>query len=275
MPATSMPRADEKSEYSRLHSQDESLDSHDELIDDGVVETPRSPVLRTRWQQAVFVLLLFSLSANFILTAIVAFKTRTPACLVATPGVKIPYTPAPVKWVNKKLDPDHRFMGQPRLEMDQAWHKILEGTLIRFSDEELSLANHSTSVKFADGPGSVGGLGVSHSLHCLKRMKQYLHKDYYYGQEEQDWDELFAHVDHCLESIRQYIVCKADVNVFTLVWTAHSRTKPSTHVPQQHACVDWEPLQEWMIARAARGDQMVGPPESLYENGVVGEPIVD
>lgn len=57
-------------------------------------------------------------------------------------------------------------MGKPRPEMDKAWHDLLEGTLIRFTDEELLLANNATSVKHKES-GYVGGLGVSHSLHCL------------------------------------------------------------------------------------------------------------
>ncbi|KAK3384841.1 hypothetical protein B0H63DRAFT_542867, partial [Podospora didyma] len=252
---------------SPLEAHDDDRDSRDESIDERLNETSYPPASETRWRQPIIVLLVLSIAVNFILTGTLAYKAGTSPCPTAAPGAKIPYSPAPMKWISKKLDPDPRFMGQPRLEMDQAWYEILKGTMIHFSDEELLLANQSTSVKFADGPGYVGGLAVSHSLHCLKGMKQYLHLDYYYSYKEQDWDELYAYVDHCLESIRQYIVCKADVNVFTLVWTAHSRIKPSTHMPQQPACVDQEALQEWMMGRAVRADQMVGPPASLYEHG--------
>lgn len=59
-----------------------------------------------------------------------------------------------------------RFVGQPRSEMDQAWHDLLQGTMIRFSEEELSLAANSTSIRHKSG-GYVGGLGISHSLHCI------------------------------------------------------------------------------------------------------------
>jgi hypothetical protein len=75
----------------------------------------------------------------------------------------------PLQYINKDLsrDPDMpKFMGEPRLELDQAWHSLLEGTLIRYSEEELLRANNATSVRYREG-GFVGGLGVSHSLHCL------------------------------------------------------------------------------------------------------------
>lgn len=84
-------------------------------------------------------------------------------------------------------DPDTpSFMGQPRPELDEAWHDLLEGvflhivilccqliidigTLIKYSAEELKKAGNATSVAHKDG-GYVGGLGISHSLHCLVRF---------------------------------------------------------------------------------------------------------
>lgn len=77
--------------------------------------------------------------------------------------------PAPVRYVNKWLmnDPESsKFSGEPRPELDEAWHEMLDGTLIRLSEEELVQANNATSVKSKDG-GYIGAIGVSHSLHCL------------------------------------------------------------------------------------------------------------
>jgi hypothetical protein len=74
-----------------------------------------------------------------------------------------------VTYVNKWLKGDvdtPKFVGQPRSEMDEAWHDLLSSTAIRFSEEELKLANNATSIKHKDG-GYVGGLGISHSLHCV------------------------------------------------------------------------------------------------------------
>ncbi|KAK0634752.1 hypothetical protein B0T17DRAFT_622765 [Bombardia bombarda] len=188
-------------------------------------------------------------------------------CPSSTPGADKLYSPAPVKYVNRCLTGDidtPKFMGAPRPELDRAWHDLLEATMIRYTDDELLLANNATPVRHEDG-GYAGGLGISHSLHCLKRLKQYIHPDYYYNHETQDWAELYSHVDHCPESLRQEILCSADANVYTPQWTAHSRVKPTVRVPRPHACVDWAALHGWMQGRAARLDDMVGPPYSLYD----------
>ncbi|KAF2826766.1 hypothetical protein CC86DRAFT_416493 [Ophiobolus disseminans] len=160
-------------------------------------------------------------------------------------------------------DPDTlKFMGKPRPELDEGWHDLLQGTLIKFSADELYAAGNATSVAHKDG-GFVGGLGISHSLHCL----QYFYQDYYYSHEEQNWHELESHaVDHCLESLRQTLLCQADVSVYTLEWTPHSRFKPTVRVSQPHVCVDWPRLHDWMLKRAAKLEDMTPPDPSLYKD---------
>ncbi|KAH7325712.1 hypothetical protein B0I35DRAFT_508060 [Stachybotrys elegans] len=245
--------------YVALGSQDEKLG-----LNSRTSEIPDRHYLDSDWKWRFFGLAYVSFLLCLVIGGL-AYKIETSVCPSATPGAKLPHTPAPVEWVNKDIKQDPRFMGKPRLEMDQAWHELLAGTMIRFSAEEMHMANNATSARHVDGTGYIGGLGISHNLHCLKRIRQWMYPDYYYGSEEQDWDELAAHVDHCLETIRQALLCSADVNVFTLIWTSHSKTKPSTRVPQQHACVNWDVLQEWMLGRAASFDQMIGPDPRLYE----------
>lgn len=136
---------------------------------------------------------------------------------------------------------------------------------------------------------------ISKTFQCLKliisqkRIRQYFYADYYYSQDD-DWDDLEMHAgknnlyripmtgishadtwllfpDHCIESLRQTLMCSADVSLYTLEWTRHSRHshKPSVRVPQAHACVDWSKLHEWMMDRAALFEKMVPPPGELFE----------
>ncbi|KAI2464124.1 hypothetical protein F4781DRAFT_414162 [Annulohypoxylon bovei var. microspora] len=241
--------------------------------EDEDVELPAShPNIESIWRRRFYILLVSMLSLVSLFVTGFAYILNTRSCPSPKTGVKIPYSPAPVTYVNKWLkgDPDTpKFVGQPRPEMDQAWHDLLSATAIRLSEDELLLANNATSIKHKDG-GYVGGLGISHSLHCVKRIKQYLHPEYYY-QGDQAWEELFMHADHCLESLRQVVLCSADVSPYLLEWTPHSRFKPAVRVPQPHACVDWEALHEWMSGRAASLEDIVGPPDSLYENLETGQ----
>ncbi|KAI0201415.1 hypothetical protein F4808DRAFT_459906 [Astrocystis sublimbata] len=157
--------------------------------------------------------------------------------------------PLKLTYVNKVLqdDPDsHKFTGKPRPELDDAWHKLLDGTLIKFTDEELRQAGNAKSIAHKDG-GYVGGLAISHSLHCL------------------DWKELEYHMDHCLESIRQEILCSGSSEVYTLKWTPANKVKPAVTIPQPRMCVDWEALHDWMKGRAANYSDMIKPTDPEYK----------
>ncbi|KAF4626888.1 hypothetical protein G7Y89_g11268 [Cudoniella acicularis] len=162
----------------------------------------------------------------------------------------IPLTPVDVshiKCLNRFLaeGPEHNpFMGEPRPELDQAWHNLLAGILPRLTADELLLAGNTTSIAHKQG-GYVA--------------------DYYYPG-PQDWKELAEHADYCLEGLRQFVVCKADLSVYTLKWTPHSRYKPSTHIPQRHICVDWEGVDGWMLSRAVKNDDIVGPPKGMFDD---------
>lgn len=295
----------QKHQYRPVETKEEDLDRESLYLQSEI---------ETRWRSRFHILLFSSLSCIALLITGLIHQVRTCPSPLSTPNVKVPYctylyfkilhqftnpstAPAPVAYVNKWLKGDPttpQFVGQPRPEMDQAWHDLLAGTSIKLSEDELLLAGNATSIGHKDG-GYIGGLGISHSLHCVvsslpgfpacfllagsflcfrrdllsittqKRIKQYFHPEYYYPG-EQAWDELFMHVDHCLESLRQVVMCSADVSVYTLQWTPHNRHKPAVKVPQPHACTDWEALHEWMLGRSASLSDAVGPPEILYDD---------
>ncbi|KAF7536865.1 hypothetical protein G7054_g4160 [Neopestalotiopsis clavispora] len=71
------------------------------------------------------------------------------------------------------------FAGDPSQELDDAWHELLEGTVIRVSEEDLNYYN-VTSLPLADGSGFASELFVTHELHCLKKVRQWIYKDTYF-----------------------------------------------------------------------------------------------
>ena len=109
------------------------------------------------------------------------------------------------------------FTGPPRPELDAAWHELFESassspphlsrTLlmpnlltthldirIRVPSSDLSFYN-LTSIPLADGSGYAAELGVHHELHCLKKIRHYVHRDYYLVNEtEKEMVEWEAHI---------------------------------------------------------------------------------
>lgn len=183
---------DEKPQYARLLAEDEAQDE-ESIVQDAAAHN------ELRWRRRFYLLLVSSVLAMATVIGASIYKLKTVQSTFSCPilptnhgGVDVPYcksteagenievvmnhgltfltsAPAPVKYVNKLLvgDPDTpKFMGEPRPEMDEAWHDLLDATLIRYTEDELLQANNATSVRHVDG-GYVGGLGISHSLHCL------------------------------------------------------------------------------------------------------------
>ena len=61
------------------------------------------------------------------------------------------------------------------------------------------------------------------------------------------------HVDHCVDSIRQSIMCAADIS--PLVWLWDEKENEAKAVMETlHTCRDWEAIAEWAKENAIKGN---------------------
>ncbi|KAI1262686.1 hypothetical protein F5Y18DRAFT_396998 [Xylariaceae sp. FL1019] len=151
---------------------------------------------------------------------------------------------------------DNPFTGSPREELDEAWHELLQNDNIRVPRDYLE-ERHLNSVYTRDGSEGIASLSVYHSLHCLKKVKKMLFKEYYHSDKS---DEAMAreekHVDHCVEYIRESLMCKPDLSMVTFRWinnTAQHDDKtafyPTNFDADMHFCANWEHLDSWASER--------------------------
>ncbi|CRG89183.1 hypothetical protein PISL3812_06219 [Talaromyces islandicus] len=167
------------------------------------------------------------------------------------------------------------FAGKPRPELDQAWHELFEKNNIRVTKADLEFYN-ITSLPIISGslPSQdidsqnhdewVGQLGVFHELHCLKRIRHWVYRDYYLENASQRvLIEESAHVDHCIELLREAIMCHADPTLSGFRWIQTDGTPHLTvEAPGYHECVNWDSLRAWNDDRAV----------DAFEPGVVAGP---
>ncbi|KAH8434518.1 oxidase ustYa family protein [Aspergillus melleus] len=146
--------------------------------------------------------------------------------------------------------PGNPFAGEPSPEIDRAWSDLLRGGMVKISEDELRKMN-KTSIELKDGSGYLGYLETIHMLHCVKRIYQYQYPDYYAGLEDLHAFEP-GHWDHCLEVLRQGILCNADITVNTYYWK--SATEIHGNRTGTRKCTNWERIQEWAIDRAVEFD---------------------
>lgn len=77
----------------------------------------------------------------------------------------------------------------------------------------------------------------------------YTYLDYYRDRNQimllETEKEHEEHKDHCIEILRQSLMCRADLNVYIYHW-ASSFDAPVANLNSRHRCVDWGALNDWV-----------------------------
>ncbi|KAF9477270.1 hypothetical protein BDN70DRAFT_810980 [Pholiota conissans] len=149
------------------------------------------------------------------------------------------------------------YRGPPTPELDQAWVDISTGVRLgRLTrDQLLKLGKEDTpsKVKYLpeDGGGYMVALEATHQLHCLNTLRKYLYFDHY-----SKFDPFFTeakpetyrtHLEHCLEILRQALMCSADTGMITFEWVrGFSGAYPDFNT--KHQCRNFEKLIAWQNA---------------------------
>ncbi|KAK0631024.1 hypothetical protein B0T17DRAFT_491257, partial [Bombardia bombarda] len=143
------------------------------------------------------------------------------------------------------------YTGYPNPTSDAAWSQLLEGCL-KILPWEMERLGY-TSLAMSDGSGYVASLGVYHELHCIKRIRKLIYKDYYYPNiSDDELGHRIGHLDHCLEQIRQSAICHSDVSVIPFSWIEDNKTHavaPTMQFGSLHRCANWDRLDGWAKAR--------------------------
>ncbi|MCJ1358909.1 MAG: hypothetical protein MMC33_008909 [Icmadophila ericetorum] len=152
------------------------------------------------------------------------------------------------KYINNDVNATNPYKGPPRPELDDAWHDLFIYNNIRLTAEELKKMNR-TSIQLADGSGDyLAAVDVYHHLHCVKMIRQYLHPEYYNMPESLMVDKA-EHVDHCLDALRQELMCRAEVTFTTYEWLPDLPI-PWAQLSYDHACVNFDAIHAWAATRA-------------------------
>jgi len=140
-------------------------------------------------------------------------------------------------------------------EVDAAWESL--GVDYRSAVLPSSLAERSgllpshvqVSEKYGGGfPVNVEGL---HHLHCLNllRKSSYYNYDYYHalgkGPFKNEDDVLRSHVSHCLDIIRQQLMCQVDTGVLGQIWWNKSKPQAFPDFNTVHQCKNFESVRKW------------------------------
>lgn len=108
--------------------------------------------------------------------------------------------------------------------------------------EDLDKAN-VTSVPLNDENGGYFvTLDVYHTLHCVNHLRKSYYSDYY--QNPNPVAQQREHFDHCIDLLRQTLMCHGDVALHPFEWIDDYRFPWPTE-KTEHQCRSWDKLVAW------------------------------
>ncbi|KAK0620542.1 hypothetical protein B0T14DRAFT_586967 [Immersiella caudata] len=166
------------------------------------------------------------------------------------------------------------FRGEPPSpEVDKAWESLGVGYRpVMISDDKAYRSGLTTNhtrrnSKYGGGyPVYVEGL---HQLHCLNLLRKslYYNYEYYHTQGKGPFSDpdkvLHWHVSHCVDFIRQRLMCDVDIGVFGSVWVNRTDPRPFVDFNTRHVCRDFEAVRAW--AERHQVDDGDGLPGDFWE----------
>ncbi|KAH8176412.1 tat pathway signal sequence [Sarocladium implicatum] len=138
---------------------------------------------------------------------------------------------------------DHgRYRGPPRPEQDEAWEDLLRYNNLRVQEVDLAKANLTSVPLKDDAGGYLATLDVFHSLHCVNKVRKSYYSDYYH--DPNPIADQHEHFDHCIDLLRQVIMCHGDVSLHTYEWKDDYRW-PWPSMQTTHQCRNWDKIMDW------------------------------
>jgi hypothetical protein len=107
-------------------------------------------------------------------------------------------------------------------------------------------------IETINAQGVFGGVDMFHSLHCLNGLRKVIQ-----GRSDKQYDVLGEdfvrlHVNHCIEQLRQAIMCHGDLTPVTLMPVFNPSKNVLVLVGQteySHTCRDWDGLRNELRKR--------------------------
>ncbi|KAG6008702.1 hypothetical protein E4U21_004057 [Claviceps maximensis] len=140
-------------------------------------------------------------------------------------------------------------------QVDKAWEELgvdYRAGVISYQDG-LASGLTPSSVQRAGkyGGGFLVNVEGMHHLHCLNLLRKSLYFNYEHykklGQHEFINDEaiLQPHITHCLDTVRQVLMCNVDTGVLGQVWTDKTTPVAFPDFNTRHKCKNFNHVREW------------------------------
>lgn len=158
-----------------------------------------------------------------------------------------------------------QYVGRPTQEIEDNWNELVPFQFMAFTP-----AQKEKSIKVHIDPAAEDGLfrlspEVIHSLHCINTVRRTI-DGYRYDIPEQiqDSPRFVLHLEHCIDFLRQFAMCKADLTPIPAVFNKGVQI-PFPAFEQEHTCRNFAKIHKWATEQNAMAmetvkDTATGPP---------------
>ncbi|KAL6903859.1 hypothetical protein GGI43DRAFT_381569 [Trichoderma evansii] len=137
-----------------------------------------------------------------------------------------------------------QYVGEPSKNIDRAWRALLEADGVDLEGSEAETIRGKTIQK-PSGHWLVGVDGF-HQIHCLNMLRKGLRPDYYTVR---DPEPIYStHLNHCLDYLRQSIMCNIDLTPLPIYWDER-QNRPMADMEVEHTCRDFQAVKNWVTQR--------------------------
>ncbi|KAJ4354263.1 uncharacterized protein N0V89_005997 [Didymosphaeria variabile] len=137
------------------------------------------------------------------------------------------------------------YMEDPSPRVDKAWEDLYDFGISWITPSEASQLPNATSRLVENPSHFVTGLDVFHQLHCLNLIRKRLNPEYYVN-------DTHVHIEHCLDQLRQALMCSADTATIPWLWSK-SQGRTIADARTTHTCRDYDAIREWARERKVEG----------------------
>ncbi|PGH08527.1 hypothetical protein AJ80_07847 [Polytolypa hystricis UAMH7299] len=143
-----------------------------------------------------------------------------------------------------------KYQGPPSAENEKAWDELYGYGISRIPESQAKKLVDKTLPIPGDPGYYIAGLDVFHQLHCLNMLRKYfwaaelgLNKS---SLMHRAVDKTFerSHMDHCIDAVRQSLMCSADIAPITWAWSERDHMGKAS-ANSNHTCRDFDRLMEW------------------------------
>ncbi|KAK2008960.1 hypothetical protein LZ32DRAFT_684246 [Colletotrichum eremochloae] len=156
---------------------------------------------------------------------------------------------------------DHRhntntlYEGPPNQQNEAAWNRLLSVGVVAISEQESSRITNGTASAVGDSKKHIVELEMFHQFHCLKWLRDqfwHLNAAVTASHELNDFPQRVNHTDHCIDYLRQVIMCHGDITPITFEWIPDINGYIAHH-STEHMCRNFDAIFDWATVRNMTG----------------------